>query len=403
MNQARPTPARALGGVGRPLGSAGFTLLELMISLVVASLLVAMILSIFGRMSLGYRTQQQVAQLQSLLGAARTRITDDLKQAGFQLSEGFFIGNDTSLHQPIVITNSATGPDTIAAFYADATAQAKITAFTGAATTASPLSAATIDSNAATSSQVTNTVPFAVGDVVVLVNSTTITGVVNPTTDAKLVQYRACTLAITAITGTTPATITFGQVTPWGKTANVHCATVVAGHTTSNPTMMYRFVGRGYRIDPTRTADGVLQVSPSGGLVNTDWQDLGYGFTDLQVASQMYEKADTTDTADPDTDPERDWYSGPEQATYTAALAATSPAYTTFGSFRPILQLGVSLVARTDRDIEGITTAATPALIDATRTNYNQIGDRPSEAVTVNRIYRYTTFQLDLRNMGVGR
>jgi hypothetical protein len=76
----------------------------------------------------------------------------------------------------------------------------------------------------------------------------------------------------------------------------------------------------------------------------------------------------------------------------------------------------ITLVARTDRDVEGIGTAATPELTGAasgTPLNNNSLGDRPSTVLPVaqpwpdpllpgNKIYRYTTFQVDFRNLGVG-
>ena len=45
-----------------------------MVALIVSSLLVGMILSIFLRMSLAYRGQQQVANVQSVLAGARQMI-----------------------------------------------------------------------------------------------------------------------------------------------------------------------------------------------------------------------------------------------------------------------------------------------------------------------------------------
>jgi len=83
----------------------------------------------------------------------------------------------------------------------------------------------------------------------------------------------------------------------------------------------------------------------------------------------------------------------------------------TLASPASLLQMSISLVARTDRDVEGISTAATPALLDAARPNNNSLGNHPSVALPAagdpalqgSRIYRYTTFVVDLRNLGVGR
>src|SRR6185369_13183475 len=69
----------------------GFTLIELMVGLVVSSLLVGMIFAIFVRMSIAYRGQQQVAEVQSKLAAARTKIELDAKQAGLGMADGFYM------------------------------------------------------------------------------------------------------------------------------------------------------------------------------------------------------------------------------------------------------------------------------------------------------------------------
>ena len=81
-----------------------------------------------------------------------------------------------------------------------------------------------------------------------------------------------------------------------------------------------------------------------------------------------------------------------------------------------LLRVSISLVAHTDRNIEGIATAATPSLIGPpvpapVNPDNNSIGDRPSIALPAvpadpllpgQRVYRWTTFQVDFRNLGVG-
>jgi prepilin-type N-terminal cleavage/methylation domain-containing protein len=373
----------------------GFTLIELMVALVVSSLLVGMILSIFSRMSIAYREQAQVAQVQQLLSAARNMLTLDAKQAGFQMSDGFRIATDTvNLQSPVRVINSATGPDQVALFYADASTQARVLTVNNP-TTGQPVTDVVVDAAAG----------FTQGDLVVLVNSTTIDNPLNPLSDAKLASFKSCVLQIRGVGG---ASISFTTALPWGTGTNTHCATIRDAHVAqgvSSNTMLFKFVAHAYRIDPTRPTDGVLQQSPTGGLVGAaDWVDLGYGFTDLQLATQVFDN-DGIDTPDPDLDPKREWYSGDDQTNLTA------PAPT----LMPLLQLGISLTARTDRDVEGITTAATPALTVAGIVSNNQIGDHPAvqldgvpdasrpAALTGSRIYRYTSIQVDLRNMGVGR
>ena len=162
--------------------------------------------------------------------------------------------------------------------------------------------------------------------------------------------------------------------------------------------------------DPARAAIGALQGSLiSGGLLPTaadTWTDLAYGFTDIQTALQVYDHvSDPSDTLDQDSDGDREWYSDGTQDTMTGS--ASPLALPSDG----LLQISISLVARTDRDVEGIATAATPQLIDPVIPNNNTFGDHPSvrlpsatdPALQGSRIYRYTTFLVDFRNLGVGR
>ncbi len=363
----------------------GFTLIEMMIALVISSLLVGMILAIFMRMSLAYRGQQQVAGVQQVLTSARATFEIDAKMAGLEMAQGFKTTVDGLKHSPVRVINSSTGPDQIAFFYGDPSIQAVVT------NAATPI---TVNVDSSTGFAVADLVVMSTPDVTTTVNP------INPTVDAKLTVFDACILKISAMTATS---MTFATATPWGNATNNHCVTT----TTANRTMIYKFVAHAYRIDPTvaRLPDGVLQMSPTGNLqvgVN-DWQDLAFGFTDIQIATQFFDN-DGIDTLDPDLDGNREWYSGANQQTLT-----TSVAYAT--AFVPPIEMSISLVARTDRDVEGIATAQTPMLRVASIIDNNLIGDRnsvtlPSSTDTAlqgYRIYRYVTFQTDLRNMGVGR
>jgi hypothetical protein len=167
--------------------------------------------------------------------------------------------------------------------------------------------------------------------------------------------------------------------------------------------MMSRFIARAWRIDPTRPADGVLQLDETGRLLDTTgFQDYATGITDLQVATYFYD-GDGIDTDDPGEDPDRDWISGSDQDTRTADIATTD-------SFIAPLAMSISVVARTIANVEGIASASTPLLTDLGNTDHNAIGDRDAVALPSTdpalggrRIYRYTTFAVDLRNLGVGR
>jgi len=159
-----------------------------------------------------------------------------------------------------------------------------------------------------------------------------------------------------------------------------------------------------------------LQLSQNGGLLlGADvWSTLAFGFTDLQTSLQIFHSFSGLpwpvlgDTLDPDTDSVRDWYSDGVQDTLTLPTTASgNPLDPRDG----LIQISISLVARTDRNVEGIATAATPQLTDPANPSNNVLGDHASvtlpsatdPALQGSRIYRYTTFQVDFRNLGVGR
>lgn len=365
-----------------PAPQRGFTLIELMVALVVSSLLVGMIFAIFIRMSVAYRGQQQIAELQNRLAAARAKLEYDAKLAGLGMSQGFQImSTPNGLHlSPIQIGNSSSSPDSISFYYADTSAQAATVKGSTATCTSQQCDA--LDS----------TEGFAVNDLVVAVSPDTTTSPYSG--DADITTFDTCVLQIASKTSTS---FTFWTNNLWGSGPNAHCTTPPV----KGSTVFYKFVAHAWRIDPDRPELGALQLSPTGDLVGAnDWQDQAYGFTDLQVATRFYEEGDTLDTPDADTDPEREWYSDGTQDTLTSPHA----------KLKPPIQIAISLVARTERDVEGVTSASTPNLADSANPANNTIGDHeavalPSTdpALTGNRVYRYTTFQVDLRNMGVGR
>lgn len=369
----------------------GFTLIELMVALLISSLLVGMILAIFSRMSLAYRGQQQIAGVQQVLAAARAAIKLDAKQAGLGMPQGFRVAMTPALQSPVQITNSSTGPDQIALFYADTSTQALVSGVPD------------------TTSITTANVPagFAPPMLVVLTTASTAsnplsTPPANPLPD--IATYDACVLKIANVQANR---VTFDAAAPWGSPTEDHCTFPMAGRT-----MMYPFIAHAYRIDPTaaRLPLGVLQQSPNGGLLSglpgnlEVWNDLAYGFSDIQTAVRVYNPSETVDL-DGDGDVNRNWYSSAAQDGMTrGAVPASNTA---------LLGVSISLVVHTDRNVEGIATAATPNLIGPAPaapnpTDNNSIGDRPSIALPADpllpgqRIYRWTTFQVDFRNLGVG-
>jgi prepilin-type N-terminal cleavage/methylation domain-containing protein len=362
-------------------GQRGFTLIELMVALLVSSLLVGMILAIFSRMSLAYRGQQQIAGVQQVLAAARATIELDAKQAGLGMSQGFkSVPTGAVLQSPVKVVDAANAPDQVAFFYADTSTQGVVTA--GA------LPTLTLDS-------VTG---FSPGQLVVLSTSSTM---VSPghAADPYVASYQACIVKIAAA-GIAGLNVTFDPLAPWGPSTAAGCTV------SSGATMMYPLVAHAYRIDTAATTRGALQMSTNGGLlgVNDTWNDLAYGFSDIQTAVRLEDNGVNGDI-DADGDAVRNWYSGANQVTATSLPITPANAL--------VIGMSISLVAHTDRDVEGIATLSTPALTGAI-VNNNNLGNRPSTVLPTARpwpdpllpglaVYRYTTFTVDFRNLGVGQ
>ncbi len=387
----------------------GFTLVEVMISLVVSALLLGLILEIWGRMSLALRGQQNVAELQQILSSAHAVIEGDLRQAGFQIPDGFFRAGDVALHQPVEIIDDADGfgPDQLRVHAADASAMARVTDFNGTADNVNdPFTMLTVDS----------AVDFVPGDLAVIVKAQD--GLPDE------IAFYPCVVEIAAINGDQ---LSLATTPPWGTANNDQCDEVRT-NTALGPdrrAMVYRFRTRAYRIDPARRDLAVLQMSRTAGVLD-DWEDLAIGFTDLQIASRWDDSDDDSglaaaDTADLDNDPLREWWSDATQTALSAPLAAMTsipPAPLAMGSFdmlRPrLVAVRVTLVVRTHSRVDLVPSARTPALIDPARAANNDLGNRDAiqlegvadglrpQELRGDHIYRYATVATDLRNMGIG-
>jgi prepilin-type N-terminal cleavage/methylation domain-containing protein len=363
-------------------GERGFTLIELMISLVIAGLAVGFIFRIYATSSVAYRTQSQVAELQQTLRTAKQLLTKELRMAGYyagSLSTAIDTGvGDTSsgafLFQPIQVTNSSTGPDGFTISYADTTCSARVSA----------------DKNSsfkAADTRVDRTDCFVDGDIVAAVRTS------DGTTSKK---GQGCVLQITGVQDAASRVNHNPGQGLYNSPGNDQCSNIDQDWTDGH-TVFVKFRQKAYRIKPN-DARGVLQVLPAGSTV---WQDLAFGFVDMQVAIQAYDSTDPTDQ-DGDGSGPIDWYSGPNLGTIPSTAT--------------MLQMRISLVARTIAEVEGVGTLTTPLLIDPTnlsRPNNNMVGDRPSVTLASitdktsplygNYVYRMVTTVVDLRNIGTGQ
>jgi hypothetical protein len=136
-----------------------------------------------------------------------------------------------------------------------------------------------------------------------------------------------------------------------------------------------------------------LEIDVTGGLLNL-WVLMGIGFVDLQITQRFVEEV--SDLADPDNDgnPRMDWYS------------AGGP----FPLNSHLTQVGIGLVARTARQVEGVRSTRIPVLYDLETNpprNHNPLGDAVGPKELTNpefsgdHIYRHSYMSVDMRNIGV--
>ena len=373
----------------RRRNQAGLTLVELMIAVVISTIIVAFLLGVHTRMSVAYRSQTGVSSVLQTLRAGRQFLQRDLRMAGFMIpgqTVAVSTAIDGSGQWPVLeITNNAdgTGPDSFRVAYADPAITAAISG---------------IDLNDHEVS-VSDATPFAVGAPILLTAA-------NAACVAAVTSRIANSLFIDPGAGNA-----FNQ-----SPDNGHCAAVAAQIDAGVVGSAHPLISASYRIDPDRRGASVLQRSPSGGVVADDWEDLGVGFTNLQLASRYYEPGDTTDR-DGDGDSERDWYSGENQE---------SPDATATRADGSLTDVSLSIEVRSDNSVKTVGSSATPAFTDLARPKFNRTGDwgeacpgNPvadpcgvdlantidadrDERYRGTNIYRWSTTLIDLRNIGVG-
>lgn len=365
----------------------GFTLIELMIAMVVSSLLVGFVFAIQNRMSRAYRSQNSVSEVQQVVRMAKDLIVRDTRAAGYLMPHGFQVsplvlsGNPllTSPVSPLMVRNNpdGTGPDSIHLFYADPSAATEIVGPPG-----NP-NEALVDND----SIFYDALGVFQGGLAVIVAPPNAAGIYDKT----------CLIMLTGASASPKMLIFDTTGAPYNTATNDHCE---FGGVSINDSgsMIYRVIANAYRLDPARMDAGVLEMSRSGGLEN-DWDPIGFGFTDLQVARRYFEQTDTNGDVDLDGNVQADWYS--------SAVPPPSGARLT--------DVSISIVARTFRQVSGVATRATPELADVANINHNQIGDSPSILLAGvpdasrliqhrgNHVYRWITERVAIRNpLGVG-
>ena len=378
----------------------GLTLIELMVALLISSLLIGLVFAIYTRMSVAYRGQSGMSDVQQVLRAAQHEMARHVRNAGHLVPQGFntsaavrgVLGEAGNPVPAVRVFNDDGNdgannftPDKIRVFYGDATAMARITAITGTTITVDDVDT------------------FKSGDLILVVGNVSFTGNDALDAGAELAEYNnVCVFKLNLITGNDFDLSNDGH---YNNHDAVPCALPYPNTTVAVGSMVYRFVGRSFRIDPDPTPKirklAALQVSHSGeSAVAADWQIMGAGFTDLQFAQRYWMKVPPGTDLDGDGDASHDWFSG----SVAAPLAPDAH----------LVEVSISLVVRTTTNTNAVPTSATPDLSDA-NINHNRLGDSPSfdllntpdaarpVHLQGDHIYRWSSMRVDLRNMGVGR
>jgi type II secretory pathway pseudopilin PulG len=354
-------------------------MIEIMVAVLLVSIAAAFTFGIQVRTSGAFRDQATVAELQQTLRAVSDLVVRDLRLAGYRaLIVRSGIGDPAHDWYAVEVQNNAGGygSDVLRVQYGDDTALAHI-----------PQGATPVSKD---SSPVDSLGGITQG--MVTIASTRRSS--DPT-------GHGCLLMVTGTSAGPPAVIQHtGGVGPWNITNNTQCDEINPTLWNEGTVTFSKAVVRSYRIRPGDQR-GVLEMSPSGGLIANDWQPLAVGIVDLQVAIQVQQPSDVVDD-DLDGDPTKDWYSGDNMNGARLLVPNSS-----------IVQVSVTFLAKSSKEVGGATIPKTPDLFEPSPKiiDKNSIGDHAGTILPVTDtsspyygsfIYRMYTSTVDLRNVGVG-
>jgi prepilin-type N-terminal cleavage/methylation domain-containing protein len=362
---------------------AGLTLIELMVTIVVAGIAVGVVLAIQSSLAVAYRAQSRLAEAQQNLRAALDLIVRDVRQAGYgcgTLQQD--VGAGPVRVHAITVDNDEDGnegADSITIHYGDASAPIVVDAGPG-----NPFGA--------NSTLVDTIAGLNVGDVV-------------------FASYRgtACLFKITDLSaGADPAIehVAGGSGAPYNQPGNANCSDIAVSDWDSGQTMIYRRISRTYRLRPGDRR-GVLEMSPSGGAAD-DWEELAHGMVDLQVTIRVHDPSATAAALDEDGDgdPQREWYSGDNMET---ALDGPLPPD---ADAKELVAVRITLVSKPFAELGGPGQDQSPQLCDPARPESNRIGDHcqtaladytePSSRYHGVTHLRTQSANVDVRNVGMG-
>lgn len=355
---------------------AGLTLVEVMVSVVLVGIACAFALGTQVRMTGVLHDQTLTAQTQQTLRVATDSITRDVQMAGFLASSVYRAGNATAL-SPLSVVNGGTGPDQITILYADSTVL-------------SVIPQAGNDSGTyktSTGTLVPSSTGFAANSLVLATHIAS-----NGPANAPSVLGVGCLLWITGVDATHIITDPVSGSTAWTVSGNSQCDTLAAVWNDGYSAFAAP-VFRSYRIKPGDTR-GVLQMSPTGGVVANDWQDVALGIIDMQIALRVYQKGDAVDE-DGDGNPEYDWFSGDNMNALPTGATITA--------------VSITLLAKSTSEVTALVLDKTPDLMESggKPAANNRIGDvagttLPQTSLTSPyygaRVFRTYSQTVNLRN-----
>ena len=361
-------------GVKRRLRQAGVTLVEIMISVVLVGVACALTLGIQVRMTAVLHDQTITGQTQQTLRVAADAVARDVQMAGYLASSVWRAGQTTPIGA-LSVVNGGAGPDQLTVLYADASTLTVI-----------PQTGNDSDTyKTTTGTLVPSTAGFAANQVLLATHIAS-----NGPANAPSVLGIGCLLHTTSVTSSHIVTAP-SSTAPWSSSGNAQCDNL-AGVWNDGYSAFARPIYRSYRIKPDDPR-GILQMSPTGGVVADDWQDVALGIIDMQVALRIYLKGDTTDE-DGDGLAEYDWFSSDNMNAVPADGVIT--------------EVAITLLAKSTAKVSGAVLDRTPDLIQAGHPEaYNNIGDVEGTALPVTstaspyygaHIFRSHTVRVNLRN-----
>lgn len=428
-------------------GERGLTLIELMISLLVASLLVGFVFSVHVSLSGGYRSQATVSDLQQKARAARDLLTQSIRTAGFHVTSF-----QTAHNRPYGVVNAGPrpyGPVQIVDNVDGDANGAEADGLRVYETDPSRVNTIASYDSATNTFALSDVSQFEVDDIVAIVQQNIAD--IDADGEAEAV-FRVCVAQVTDVVNAGMG-LEFAETSDWNSMNSsadetdleTNCsdldfvgidATINAASFADNAPnwTIEAWKARSFRIDPgvdsgdqaTRQSWGILQVNESGELSPnpqpTDWTSLDIGFADLQLASRYWEPCDSvgnlTQDADGDGDPQRDWYSSVNQADDDPALNGVFPdALCSNGTASPapsLVQVSVSITVKSNGEVTSAPTKTAPAPTPTAGTaDNNAFGnhsapelDLPAASRSVRYrgdfVLRWTSAIVDTRNLGVG-